>query len=70
MKVKPNHIQTLHGWWLPELKGPEPDLFGVCNYQINRLIPGPQASKSGFGYLHELVKEMEERPKMVLFATR
>ena len=49
LKVKPNHIQTLHGWWLPELKGPEPDLFGVWDYQINQLIPGPQASKSGFG---------------------
>ena len=49
IKVKPNHIQTLHGWWLPELKGPEPDLFGLWDYQINQLIPGPQASKSGFG---------------------
>jgi hypothetical protein len=34
---------------LPELKGPEPDLFGVWDYQINQLIPGPQCSKSGFG---------------------
>ncbi|MFH1489137.1 MAG: molybdopterin-dependent oxidoreductase [Pseudomonadota bacterium] len=48
-KIKPGHIQTLHGWWLPELKGPEPDLYGVWDYQINQLIPGPQASKSGFG---------------------
>lgn len=49
LKVKPGHIQTLHSWWLPELKGPEPDLFGVWDYQINQLIPGPQASVSGFG---------------------
>jgi len=49
LTVKPNHIQTLHGWWMPELKGAEPDLFGVWDYQINQLIPGPQHSKSGFG---------------------
>jgi len=47
--VKPNHIQTLHGWWMPEMKGPEPDLFGFWDYQINHLIPGPQHCKSGFG---------------------
>jgi anaerobic selenocysteine-containing dehydrogenase len=47
--VKPDHIQTLHGWWMPEMKGPEPDLFGMWDYQINQLIPGPQYSKSGFG---------------------
>jgi anaerobic selenocysteine-containing dehydrogenase len=49
LKVKPGHIQTLHGWWMPEMKGKEPDLFGVWDYQINQLVPGPQASKSGFG---------------------
>ncbi len=48
-KVKPGHIQTLHGWWLPELNGPEPDLFGLWDYQINKLVPGPQGSDSGFG---------------------
>lgn len=59
LKVKPNHIQTLHGWWLPELKGPEPDLFGLWDYQINKIIPGPQDSNSGFGggrYKTTLVK--------------
>ncbi|MBW1801453.1 MAG: molybdopterin-dependent oxidoreductase [Deltaproteobacteria bacterium] len=49
LTVKPQHIQTLHGWWMPEMKGPEPDLYGVRDYQINRLVPGPQASSSGFG---------------------
>jgi len=49
LRVKPGHIQTLHGWWMPEMKGEEPDLFGVWDYQINKIIPGPQASKSGFG---------------------
>jgi len=57
--VKPNHIQTLHGWWMPEMKGSEPDLFGFWDYQINLLIPGPQHCKSGFGggqYKTTLVK--------------
>jgi anaerobic selenocysteine-containing dehydrogenase len=49
IKVKPGHIQTLHGWWMPEMRGPEPDLFGVWDYQINQLIPGPQCSVAGFG---------------------
>jgi anaerobic selenocysteine-containing dehydrogenase len=48
-KVHPQHIQTRHGWWLPEREGKEPDLFGVWDYQINQLIPGPQCSASGFG---------------------
>jgi anaerobic selenocysteine-containing dehydrogenase len=58
-KVKPGHIQTLHGWWMPEMTGKEPDLFGVWDYQINKIIPGPQASTSGFGggqYKTTLVK--------------
>ena len=49
IKVKPQHIQTLHGWWMPEMKGPEPDLFGCWDYQINQIVPGPQCSKAGFG---------------------
>lgn len=49
LKVRPDHIQTRHGWWLPELPGEEPSLFGVWDYQINQLIPGPQCSTSGFG---------------------
>src|SRR5665811_381535 len=48
-KVKPTHINTMHGWWLPELDGKAPSLFGVWDYQINKIIPGPQCSKSGFG---------------------
>ncbi|MBT4702644.1 MAG: hypothetical protein HOB79_16365, partial [Rhodospirillaceae bacterium] len=49
LKVKPNHIQTLHGWFMPEAEGAEPNLFNVWDYQVNQIIPGPQASKSGFG---------------------
>jgi len=48
-KVKPHHVHTMHGWWMPELEGREPSLFGVWDYQINKIIPGPQCSKSGFG---------------------
>ena len=49
LKVKPHHVQTMHGWWLPETDGREPNLFGTWDYQINKIIPGPQCSKSGFG---------------------
>ena len=49
LTVHPKMIHTEHGWWLPELPGPEPDLFGVWDYQINQIIPGPQHSVSGFG---------------------
>lgn len=49
LTVKPGHIHTRHGWWLPERDGREPDLFGIWDYQVNLLIPGPQCSKSGFG---------------------
>ncbi len=59
LKVKPGHVQTLHSWWLPEMNGPEPDLFGFRDFQINRIIPGPQHSGSGFGggqYKTTLVK--------------
>jgi anaerobic selenocysteine-containing dehydrogenase len=48
-KVQPHHVHTMHGWWLPELEGAAPSLFGVWDYQINKIIPGPQCSTSGFG---------------------
>jgi anaerobic selenocysteine-containing dehydrogenase len=47
--VQRTHVQTEHGWWMPEMNGKEPDLFGVWDYQVNKIIPGPQCSKSGFG---------------------
>ena len=49
LKVKPTHVHTMHGWWMPERQGKAPDLFGVWDYQINQIVPGPQCSKSGFG---------------------
>jgi anaerobic selenocysteine-containing dehydrogenase len=47
--VHPKMINTMHGWWMAEEEGAEPNLFGVWKYQINQIIPGPQASSSGFG---------------------
>jgi anaerobic selenocysteine-containing dehydrogenase len=47
--VHPKMINTMHGWWMPEQPGPEPSLFGVWDYQINQIVPGPQASDAGFG---------------------
>jgi len=49
LRVHPKMLHTLHHWWKPELNGAEPDLFGVWEYQINQIIPGPQDSDSGFG---------------------
>jgi anaerobic selenocysteine-containing dehydrogenase len=57
--VHPRMINTMHGWWMPEEEGAEPNLFGVWKYQINQLVPGPQDSVSGFGggqYKTTLVK--------------
>ncbi len=59
LRVHPQMIHTLHSWWKPEMNGKEPDLFGVWDYQINLLVPGPQHSDSGFGggqYKTTLVK--------------
>ena len=59
LRVHPKMIHTQHGWWMPEMKGSEPDLFGVWDYQINKIVPGPQQSDSGFGggqYKTTLVK--------------
>ena len=52
-------ISVPHGWWLPEKPGPEPDLFGLWDVQVNQLIPMGQHSESGFGggqYKTTLVK--------------
>ncbi len=47
--IHPKMISVPHGWWLPERPGPEPDLFGLWDVQINKLIPMGQHSISGFG---------------------
>jgi len=59
LTVSEKFITTGHGWWMPEKKGQEPDLFKVWEYQINKLIPHGQVSLSGFGggqYKTTLVK--------------
>ena len=69
--VHPKTINTMHGWWMPEQKGAEPSLFGVWDYQINQLVPGPQDSVAGFGggqyktTLVRLAKIEEEEPANV-----
>jgi anaerobic selenocysteine-containing dehydrogenase len=59
LTVHPKMISTMHGWWMPEEEGGEPNLFGLWKYQINQLIPGPPDTVSGFGggrYKSTLVK--------------
>jgi anaerobic selenocysteine-containing dehydrogenase len=59
LTVHPKMINTMHGWWMPEEEGKEPNLFGLWKYQVNQLVPGPQDSVSGFGggqYKTTLVK--------------
>jgi len=66
LRVHPKMVHTLHSWWMPEMKGPEPDLFGVWDYQINQIVPGPQHSASGFGggqYKTTLVKLTRMTPQ-------
>lgn len=47
--VLPKCINTSHGWWMPEEDGAEPNLYGVWEYQINKINPGPQFDVAGFG---------------------
>jgi anaerobic selenocysteine-containing dehydrogenase len=59
LTVHPKMVSTMHGWWMPEEEGCEPNLFGLWKYQINQLIPGPADTVSGFGggrYKSTLVK--------------
>lgn len=47
--VRQGMINTQHGWWLPEMEGAEPSLFGVWDYQVNQLTHGPQQCSAGYG---------------------
>ena len=55
-----------------------PYLTDLCDLCLNKHQAGElpacvkhcQSHCMQFGYLHELVKEMEDRPKMVLYAPR
>ena len=64
--VLPQCINTQHGWWLPETDGAEPNLYGVWDYQINKINPGPQFDVAGFGggqykVTHVTISKISER---------
>lgn len=64
--IRKGMLNTQHGWWMPELKGAEPSLFGVWDYQVNQLTHGPQQCSSGYGggqYKVTLVKIVKTEDK-------
>jgi anaerobic selenocysteine-containing dehydrogenase len=48
--IHPQVIHSQHGWWFPEKPGPEPNLFGAWESNINLLLPSGCVGRSGFGY--------------------
>lgn len=48
--IQPGVAHSQHGWWFPEKSGPEPDLFGAWESNINLLLPGNWTGRSGLGY--------------------
>lgn len=42
-------IMAPHGWWFPEKKAAEPDLYGMWDSNINQLIPMGHQGKDGQG---------------------
>jgi len=48
--IHPGVVSAQHAWWFPEKPGPEPDLFGVWESNINLLLPSGWTGKSGLGY--------------------
>jgi anaerobic selenocysteine-containing dehydrogenase len=49
-RIHPVVVSAQHGWWFPEKPGPEPDLFGVWESNINLVLPSGWTGKSGLGY--------------------
>ena len=47
--LDPRVISTEHGWWFPEKKAEEPELFGVFDCNTNNLIPTCENGQSGYG---------------------
>lgn len=47
--LDPRVISTEHGWWFPEKKAEEPELFGVFDCNPNNLIPMCENGQSGYG---------------------
>jgi len=42
-------VMAAHGWWFPERKGAEPELYGVWESNINLLLPMGAQGKDGLG---------------------
>ncbi len=42
-------VMAAHGWWFPEKKGNEPELYGMWESNINQLIPMSHHGKDGMG---------------------
>ena len=47
--IHPKVVHAEHGWWYPEQKGEEPNLYGVWKSNINTLVPHKHIGKLGFG---------------------
>lgn len=47
--VPPWMVMATHGWWFPERKGAEPELYGVWEHNVNQLIPMGAQGKDGLG---------------------
>ncbi len=60
-------IMAAHGWWFPEKKAAEPELFGMWESNINQLIPMSHHGKDGMGapIKHSMCKIYKCQPKEV-----
>lgn len=47
--IHPDIVMAEHGWWFPEKKGTEPELFGIWDVNVNQLIPMSHEGKGGLG---------------------
>ena len=47
--VHPKTAMAPHGWWLPESDGAAPNLYGIWELNVNKLIPMGCESKAGYG---------------------
>ncbi len=47
--IHPGVVMAEHGWWFPEKKGSEPELFGVWEVNVNQLIPMSHEGRAGLG---------------------
>ncbi len=63
--IHPRVVHAQHGWWFPEQKGEEPNLFGVWKSSVNSLVPNEKISKMGYGanYKSTLCKVAKSNPR-------